>query len=455
MKHPDASLPAPMPNSMLWVFCLPNVVIGLLISALAVVIPAFYAKYTATSLAAVGAVLFSVRIIEAVVDPVAGYLSDITRTRFGPRKPWLMAGSLLAPVGIYFVFNPSTDSGQLYFFCAYLFLVMTSWTAMVIPYRAWAVELTRDYDARSKIFTMLGVAYGIGAVIFAAFPFLPGLANTEMSPANISWLGWGLIIAFPMLIGLTVSVVPVGLFQSHERSTLKGLTQSILSNRPLIWFLAAFIVGGVGQGIVLACFFFYIDIYLGLGDKFSLSLLAVYLTGIASMPLWFKLMEKIGKHRVWAVGWGGAALLGLSMLFVPRGMDGLYVLLIVVGLYGACSSVESFAPYALLGDVIDYDKLRTGVNRSGNYNALAVFGSKVNLAIGGAIGYFLLEFFGYNVSGGANSRQTELGFLFTFIGLPFLLYSLSFFMIWRFPLNRRKHDTVRRRLDQLESRSQA
>ncbi len=447
-KFAGASISSPL----LLVFCLPNIVVGVIITALSVVIPAFYAKYTATSLVAVGTVLFSVRIIEAAVDPLAGYLSDITRSRLGARKPWLLAGAVLAPIGVYLLFNPSAESGVFYFFFSYLLLVMTSWTAVIIPYRAWAVELSRDYDTRSKIFTSLGIAYGIGAVTFAIFPFLPFLETSEMSPQNISLLGWGIIVSFPLMILLTCSIVPAGTDSGSEPSNLADLLTAITGNKPLIWFLIAFMVGGIGQGLILACFFFYVDVYLGIGDKFTLSLLVIYLTGIAGMPIWFKLMEKIGKHRVWALGWGGASLLGLAMALVPRGMEGLPILLIIVGLYGFCSSVESFAPYAVLGDVIDYDKLRTGVNRSGNYSALAVFGSKVNLAIGGGIGFFLLDLFQYDVSGQANSRSAELGFLFTYILLPSLLYALSFFLIWKFPLNRRRHDIVRRRLEQLETR---
>ena len=73
--------------------------------AISVVIPAFYAKYTDATLVTIGAALFAARLIEAAIDPLAGYLSDITRSRFGPRKPWLLVGSLISPIFIYFLFN--------------------------------------------------------------------------------------------------------------------------------------------------------------------------------------------------------------------------------------------------------------------------------------------------------------------------------------------------------------
>lgn len=432
------------------VFCSPNFVIGICVTALSVVIPAFYAKYTAASLVDIGAVLFAVRLIEAVLDPLAGYLSDITRSRFGPRKPWILAGSLISPVFVFYLFNPSPQADGSYFFVWYALLVLASWTAIIIPHRAWAVELSRDYDERSKIFIFLGIAYGVGATFFAVFPFLPVAESSEMSPDNIRWIGWALIVAFPLSAALTVAVVPSRQRSSSIRSTVKGLMQAVVSNVPLIWFLVAFLVGGIGQGIVLACFFFYLDAYLGIGDKFPLALLFVYLTAIIAMPLWLRLMTRIGKHRVWALGWAGAAVLGVCMALVPKGPEGVIPLLIVMGLYGSCSSVESFAPYAVLGDVIDYDNLKTRVNRSGNFNSLAVLASKINLAIGGATGFFLLDFFEFDVTGAQNTAAAEFGFLATFVGIPVLLYTCSSVLVWRFPLNRRKHGVVRRRLAQRE-----
>lgn len=438
---------------VLMLFSMPNVVVGFVITALSVVIPAFYAKYTAASLAVIGTTLFAIRVIEAGLDPLAGHLCDITKTRFGSRKPWMFVGCLIAPVAAYQLFTPPATAGGVYFFIWYQLLLLTCWTAIIIPYRAWAVELSRDYVQRSKIFTCLGVGYGIGATSFALFPFLPFLESSEMSPENLEWFAWILVVAFPVLITAAIILVPQGHSDSEKRGTIKGLLGAVISNRPLLWFLAAFMIGGIGQGIVLACFFFYMDAYLGLGHKFTLALLVIYLTAIAAMPAWFKLMKAIGKQYVWAVGWGGAAILGIAMGFVPKGEDGLVILLIIVGLYGICSSVEAFAPYSLLGDVIDYDTLKTGVNRAGNYNAIAVFGNKFNLAVGGGIGFFLLDLFAYDVSGGANTQAAEIGFLFTYIVLPAVLYGISFFLIWRFPLSRKRHDIVRRRLEQLDSRA--
>jgi len=171
------------------------------------------------------------------------------------------------------------------------------------------------------------------------------------------------------------------------------------------------------------------------------------------MPVWLQCINAIGKHRAWAIGWGGAALLGVMMLLVPREGTGLPVLLVLIGLYGSCSAVESFIPNTVLGDVIDYDTLRTRSDRAGLFNALMAFGAKFNMAIGGAIGFFFLDYFDFQVSGAANSQTSEQGFVFTFIALPALLYTCSAILIWRCPIDKRRHSIIQKRLKQLELRN--
>src|SRR5262245_36503548 len=104
-----------MNGPSLLAFCLPNVVIGLSITALSGVIPSFYAKHTAASLAAVGTGLFLARLLDAICDPLIGYASDVTSTGRWRRKPWILAGAMTAPLAVFFMFSPPADAGGTYF----------------------------------------------------------------------------------------------------------------------------------------------------------------------------------------------------------------------------------------------------------------------------------------------------------------------------------------------------
>ena len=79
-------------------------------------VPQLYAKELGVSLAGLGAVLFAGRILNALVDQLVGYLSDRTRTIWGARKPWIVAGATLTVIGAFFLLRPPPGVGLLYFF---------------------------------------------------------------------------------------------------------------------------------------------------------------------------------------------------------------------------------------------------------------------------------------------------------------------------------------------------
>ena len=439
-RSPALSLPT------LVVFSLPGVVLGVTNAAIGTVIPAFYAKYTAATLAGVGAALFFARIAEVLIDPMIGHLSDITRGRHGPRKPWVLVGSFLLPIPVYFLFAPFEGAGNTWFLI-WSATFYIAWSVVNIPYRAWGTEISRDYLDRSRIFTALGLAAVLGAVLFAVSPFLPFAAETGMTPGVLAWLAIVLVVAYP-LSGLitTMAVGRGGDAVAADRPALKDMIGAIRGNRPFAVFVTAYMLGGVGQGMVLACFFFYIDNYLGLGPKFPLALLLVYLGGLVGMPIWLKLTPVLGKHRVWAIGWGLSAAISVALAMVPAGEAGALALLVLVAAYGAVFCVEVVTPFAVLGDVIDYDILKTGVNRAGNYNALAILAQKANVAIGGALAFFVLDAFGFDASMTELAGSARQGFLLAFVGLPVLLYGVSCLFIWRFPIDKRRHDVILRRI---------
>lgn len=436
-----------LPARLLLPFAFPCVLIGTLTTALTVVLPAFYAKYTRATLTGIGTAMLIARLVEVGTDASIGYLTDVTRSRFGPRKPWLAAGAVLAPIATVFLFTPAFADGNLYF-SIWVVGVFFTWTLTNIPYRAWAVELSRDYDERARIFGWLGIAQGIGALLFAAAPFLPVAGLEDLGAQGIATIGWALGLSLPLVVALALAVVPQGTVLKSDAPSLAKLFEALRGNRLLWRFLAAYIVGGTAQTIVLACFYFYVDAHLGLGSRFPLALVVAYLGGLAGIPLWLALIRRIGKHRAWAIGWGSLAFIGGALALITPGPAGLVPLLVTIGVYGMASSIDLVAPLALLGDIVDYDHWKTRVNRAGSYNALAILLQKANIAIGAAIAYFALDWTGFDVRVAEHSSGSTAAFVVIFAGVPALFFLASAAIIWRFPLDRGRHEIVRRRLAQ-------
>ena len=121
---------------------------------IAIWLPAFYAGELGLSLAAVGTMIMLARLTDVVTDPVIGFFSDRSKSRFGRRKPFMVGGLPFLVLGVVMLFIPRQlgieTIGQIHlvFWISFMFLGST---LVYIPYYAWGAELSSDYNERSRI----------------------------------------------------------------------------------------------------------------------------------------------------------------------------------------------------------------------------------------------------------------------------------------------------------------
>ncbi|MEN8250265.1 MAG: MFS transporter [Bacteroidota bacterium] len=411
------------------------------------IIPAFYAKYTEVSLAAIATVLLFGRIFDAISDPLIGFLSDRTRSRFGKRKPWMMFGTPIAMVAIIFVFMPPANAG-IFYFAFWSIAMFFSWTLIDVPQLAWGSELSRDYNERSRIMTARVVAMNIGAVLFMAAPILlqPYTGTTEIGPLVMKIAGWTVAISLPILMFFTLRYVPVGKQVSTHVVNLWDFVKSVKVNKPFVRFTFATIFDWIGIGIWLGTFYIFTDTYMGIGDKFPYLLLIAWLTRVLTAPLWVRFMNYFGKHKVWAA----STLLDIAIvplaLFIEPGPSAFVPMLIYVLILGFIQSGTAYAPPAIYGDVIDYDTLKTGSNKAGSFFAIYGLITKAAMAIGGSIAFYLMSVFEFDVSGG-NSEHQNIGLFLAYAFIPLVLRIVTMLTVWNFPIDARRQGIIKRRIE--------
>ena len=111
------------------------------------------------------------------------------------------------------------------------------------------------------------------------------------------------------------------------------------------------------------------------------------------------------------------------------------------------------APFALLADVVDYEILKRRVDRAGNYYAFLLFLGKATASVGGFVFVFLGLIFGYQVAEGAvNTELANFSMVASFALLPCVFQLASVPLIWNFPIDQRRHDIIRKRIEQREAR---
>jgi GPH family glycoside/pentoside/hexuronide:cation symporter len=429
---------------------------GLLFTPMLLYVPQLYAKNYGINLAALGAALVGLRIVNAFTDQVIGFISDRTRTRWGARKPWIVVGAGLTIVAAFFLLRPPPVA-TLFYLIAWKLVYDLAYTITDINYTAWGAELSSDYDTRSRINGMRGFFYQIANLGNYVLPIATAfLGLTATSAYSMDTLRYFFVVAF-VLIPLTTGYSLIRAPLPTERPNLIGFIRSVRSNRPLWLYLASFTLSGIGMGMAQIMFTFY-DGYLRLGAWYPYLMSAFALVLLAAVPMWTWAAQRFGKHRAYALS---VAISSVSMqgfwLLDPAKMS-VHALvagsLVIVSMIGSSAGALIVISPAILADVADYGRLKTGEQRTGGYYACYMLTSKIAMAIGAGIAFMLLSAFGYDAKAGAvNTGLAAFGILFTVALLPAVLKCIAAAMIWRFPLDRRTHGIIERRLAQREARN--
>ncbi len=409
--------------------------------AIAAYIPNYYGMDLGVSLAAVATVLMVARLFDAVTDPLVGYLSDRTQTRWGRRRVW-MAGSipvLMLAVHQLMFPEPPVDAAYLLLWMGVFWL---GWTMLQIPYYAWAAELSDDYHERSVI---AGWRSAIGLVANILSKLLPVIAVYFFAVSGtggvLQIIGMILLCVTPLAVGITVAFVP-------ERLDFKRVTIPVMRGLRLLWrngpfkrLMIAFFLTNIGAAFGTTLLLFYIRAVLGEQSLGIVMLMVYYLVSLSGVSFWVWLAGRMGKHRAvffaylsyWA---------GLVYFFLGQG-DFYYMLPIMI-VTGFCGSALWTLPNAMKADVIDIDRLRCGENRAAWFFAVWSFGIKLAQSVGPMLALLLLDFTGFDAAAKAtNTGDDLLGLrvLYTF-GTP-VFYTLAALMLWNYPLTEERHTRIR------------
>lgn len=443
----------------LLLFALPNLPLNMMIMPVATIVPSLYVKERGVALATMGVVLMAARIFDAFADQIVGYLSDVTRARLNnARKWWILGGMLLAAPSVYLLFNPPAGAGIVYFTICSLAAYL-AWAMLLIPYTAWGAELSRDYQERTRIAAYRGVTGQAGGLVYLAVPL--GLHALGLAKTTETDLHSSLYVALILLLLLPVGIlpalfgVPAGVAPPKGAPvSLKSAARSLIVNGPMKIYLGSLLIGEIGYGIFATVIFLYIDAYLGIGAKFSYIIMWSTAATLLSLPCWEIISRHIGKRASVMGSWFGQAIILMSLVLVPKGEAGFIPFTALISLSSFLIGSSVVVTPSIMGDVIDYDTLKTGGYRAGNYFALYGLVDKMVVALGGGMAFVMLGWCHYDVvHPKTNGPAANTAMLVVFAVIPSLLKFASLGLLWRYPLNAKRQSIVRRRLEQREARA--
>jgi Na+/melibiose symporter-like transporter len=415
------------------------------------ILPGLYATVSGIDMAVIGVILVASRLLDGITDPLVGFLSDRTKTPIGRRKPWIIAGGFICMLGVWFWFRPTADTGALYFLIASM-AVYIGWTMVEIPHGAWLSELSSDYNERSRISGWRTTAIYLGYVLFWLGPFLPMFEGTEITPEVTGFLSNLAIVLILVTVSWAVLRVPQGKVTQAEAPNLRAAIQGLVGNKPLRLYTMIILSSWTASGMVAGLYFFFMSTYLAIPERFGHIGLAVAVIGFASASFWGWAGARLGKHRTLAICNLSTVATLVAMATIDPGPSAYVSMLVIFSLSSFFSAGSMVAYYALMADIVDYDRLKRGEHNAGNYYALITLFQKVGLGAGAGIGLVVASSFGFDPQG-QNEGWALAGFFVAFLGIPIVLNLIATILASLFPIDARRHAIIRKRLDLRERRA--
>jgi glycoside/pentoside/hexuronide:cation symporter, GPH family len=424
---------------------LPGLPLALLTLPFYVLVPSYYAN-AGLPIALVGQILLAIRLFDAVSDPVAGFLNDRTRSRFGRRRIWFACGIPLTALAAYMVFLPPDPVTGRHLMIWGLALSL-GWTIALVPYYSWGAELSTSYEGRNRVtvfreaFTFVGTL----AALLLNYILSAGLEPVAGAQATLEFFAHFLIVALPVtaLIALTMVAEPRN--RSVRTVPFREGLGFMRNNLPFRRLVLAFLVNGLANGFPVTLFIMYISDRLLLTDKSGLFLIVYFVSGLIGMPFWLQLAKRSGKHRSWCWAMLLACCAFIFAPFLPPGAEAGFLIVCVVT--GFSVGADLVLPASLQADVIDVDTAASGEQRSGVYLAIWGLATKLALALAVGIAFPILAMAGYDPGAGIRTETGVLALALLYAAVPVALKLIAVAMMWRFPLDARLQAELRQAID--------
>lgn len=379
---------------------------------------AFMNSFLGIPIAIAGAVTTAVLVFDIISDPIIGYFSDKTVSRFGRRAPWMLIGSVvlaLAMIGLFAVPESFNINASLIWVIIFFLISTLGFTMVSIPYGAMAGEMTLDKKERSSMtawrmaFASLGILIG-GALI----PILAGDTRSGYTFATICIAP--LIISSIWFSVFFTRKTPRTLVPSQQNFSY--ILRLVLSNRAFITLVILYgimtlAIALITAGLPFAAMYLILDdgnsllsgVAKGLGTL-SLMFAAFVLGSIISQAMWVRLSNLYGKVAAQIIGIVCYIALLIFIFFsLPN-----YNVTLIAGLFilaGMTNGSYQQIPWALYPDLMDVTREETGESIEGAFSAVWLFGQKVANAISPLVLGFILSMYGWKETTEGITKQSD------------------------------------------------
>jgi GPH family glycoside/pentoside/hexuronide:cation symporter len=390
--------------------------------------------------AVAGALVAGARVIDAFSDPLMGWVTDRTETRWGRRRPYLLGGALFCGLMLPLVYSmhllPGNEVGA---GVAFTVLVAYSlgFTVFNVPYLTMPVEMTEHRLERIQIMSYRVVFMMLGALLGnAAAPYLVDALGGGADAFSKVGMIMGAVVCVAMLITFLGTSSTRITQRSEKQEPFREVLKAIISNRPFMTLVGIKVMQFIAIAASGATSAFFVTIVL----KQTFSLLSVF--GLAttasillSVPFWRWVSRFMTKK--WALMIGLCGETASLMIWLAATPDNAYTVVVIRAIIGGFFSANILLNSQTMWlDTIDFDRQRSGIRREGVFTSVYVFVERLGYSIAPLVLGILLSRLGFDKSLPL-AEQPESAYLAVYIGilwLPAGLFTACALLLTRYNL---------------------
>ncbi|MEA3221586.1 MAG: MFS transporter [Thermodesulfobacteriota bacterium] len=392
-----------------------------------------------------GLVLLFPKLWDVISDPVMGGISDVTHSRMGRRRPYLLYSSIPFALVFFLMFLAPHHNSEITnaLHVGLLFaLACTVFTVFNVPYSSMVAEMSDNYNERMSItsFRMIGSSIG---VLLAGALAMPLVKTGGGGEAGFRFMG----IILGSLIALFCLMCVWGTrnakaLPARDNPMSFGMQAKIaFQNSPFKMLMTMYIFQSLAIGVLMAGLIYYVKYVMGLPET-SMGIIfpVLFVTAIVFIPVWVRIGVKIGKIKAYILGLSLLAVMLISLFFTkPSQLSLFYIQIFLLGI--GFSSFQLF-PFSMLPDTIEFDEMQSGMRREGIFSGIWSCGQKTAYSVGPAIVGFTLSLSGF-VNKALQPESVELGIRLAFCFFTAFMILLSLFPLYKYDLTEERFEEIK------------
>lgn len=400
--------------------------------------------------AVAAAAIFIGRSSDYLNDPLIGFISDRTRTRWGRRRPFLLFGSLPFALAFMLMWWRPPFEGDLalaiYYAAAYLLFDIAA-TFVYMPYFALTPELTPDYDERTSLtatrmfFSIAGslVAFTVPLMIVGSF------RPENASRVLLMGVAFGLASALPLLLVFFTARERPELMQQAQPG-LKASFRAALKNRPFLFGAGIYLFTWMAMDILQTILLFFIKYVLRREAQSDLIMGIIFVVAIAALPLWQWTSRRLNKRLAYIAGISFWAVVQIVLASVSSG-TALPLVVALCVLAGIGVSAAHVLPWSIIPDAIEWDEYRTGERHEGMFYSLVTLAQKIASSVAVPLALLVLKFTGYDAANAVQPDAALLGIRIVAGPIPAVLLCAGILFALVYPLGREGYAQIAAELE--------